>query len=69
MVVGILIMILLMPAFEIRVGTWGKPHGVDQGGLKMLHDVAVSQGNATRSFEVALAVGTGTGTGTAGGGG
>ena len=49
-------MIMLLPSFEIRMGTWGEQRGVDQSGLKMLHDMVMVDGNATRSFTQALQV-------------
>ncbi|KAG2449913.1 hypothetical protein HYH02_000019 [Chlamydomonas schloesseri] len=53
-VVGVLIMILLIPCFDIRLGTFGRPRTVGESGLKMLHSMAVAEGAGTDSFRAAL---------------
>ena len=37
MVIGILILLFAFPVFDISVGYYGSPPGLDQGGLAMLH--------------------------------
>lgn len=54
--VGVLIMILLIPCFDIRLGTFGRPRTVGESGLKMLHSMAVAEGAGTDSFRAALHV-------------
>ncbi|KAG2495222.1 hypothetical protein HYH03_006828 [Edaphochlamys debaryana] len=53
-IVGVLIMILLVPAFDTRLGTFGRPRTAGETGLKMLHWMAVADGAGTPSFEAAL---------------
>lgn len=58
-VVGVLLMVLLLPGFDIEYGLWGRYEGVDRGGLLMMHNVAVAaggDGNGTGVFDVALQV-------------
>lgn len=55
-IVGILIMILLIPAFDIRLGTFGRARTVAESGLKMLHAMAAAEGRNTSSFGAALGV-------------
>lgn len=59
-IVGLLIIILLLPAFDIRLGTFGRARTVGEGGLRMLHDMAITQGQNSSSFSTSLRVGTAT---------
>ena len=57
-VVGVLLMVLLLPGFDVAYGLWGQYEGVDRGGLWMLHEMAVGGGgNGTEAFATALQVG------------
>ncbi len=47
MVVGVLLMVLLLPGFDVSYGMWGRYEGVDRGGLLMLHDMAVLNASST----------------------
>ncbi len=49
-------MILLIPAFDIRLGTFGRARTVAESGLKMLHAMAQAEGRNTSSFRAALGV-------------
>ncbi|GIL51039.1 hypothetical protein Vafri_7149 [Volvox africanus] len=53
-IVGLLIIILLLPSFDMRLGTFGRSKTVGEGGLRMLHDMAVEEGQNTSSFATAL---------------
>ncbi|EFJ49622.1 hypothetical protein VOLCADRAFT_89530 [Volvox carteri f. nagariensis] len=55
-IVGLLIIILLLPAFDIRLGTFGRSKTVGEGALRILHDMAIEQGQNTPSFDTALRV-------------
>ena len=56
-VVGVLLMVLLLPGFDVEYGLWGQYEGVDRGGLWMLHEMAIGGGgNGTEAFAVALQV-------------
>jgi hypothetical protein len=56
-VTGVLLMVLLLPGFDVEYGLWGRYQGVDRGGLLMLHDIVVSGGgNNTAAFNVSLQV-------------
>jgi hypothetical protein len=43
-IVFVLVCVLLLPMFEANYGVWGKWQGVDQGGLAMLHNMALQVG-------------------------
>ncbi|GIM03026.1 hypothetical protein Vretimale_7833 [Volvox reticuliferus] len=53
-IVGLLIIILLLPSFDMRLGTFGRAKTVGEGGLRMLHEMAVEEGQNTSSFATAL---------------
>ncbi|GLC66140.1 hypothetical protein PLESTF_000389100, partial [Pleodorina starrii] len=55
-IVGLLITILLLPSFDTRLGTFGRARTVGEGGLRMLHVMAVNQGQNTSAFATALQV-------------
>ncbi|KXZ49182.1 hypothetical protein GPECTOR_22g772 [Gonium pectorale] len=52
-IVGVLIMILLIPSFDIRLGTFGTPRTVGESGLRMLHGMVLAGGAGSGAFKAA----------------
>lgn len=38
---GVLLLIILLPLFDLETGLYGTNTGMDVGGIKLLHDVAL----------------------------
>lgn len=58
-IIGILLMLCLIPAFSVDTGVYGRQTQMGLGGLRMLHDMAlaeVARGEVIQSPEFAAAV-------------
>lgn len=51
-ILGVLLLLVVLPAFDANV-LYGKPTSVEEGGLVMLHDLYLQDGNST-AFQIAL---------------
>ncbi len=55
-IIGILAMLVVLPAFEVTSGVYGEMTSLATGGLKMLHNMAVLAPGSTSSQEFASAL-------------
>jgi hypothetical protein len=57
-ILGVLAMLVVLPALELGSGVLGEPSAMAVGGLAMLHHVALGAGTSTSAFANALQVST-----------
>jgi len=56
-VIGVLAMLVVLPALELGSGVLGEPSQLAVGGLAMLHHVALAEGTGSGAFVNAMQVG------------
>jgi len=55
-VLGVLAMLILLPIFEVTTGLYGDAMALHLGGLRMLHQLALTEGQGVKGFQTALQV-------------
>jgi hypothetical protein len=58
-IIGVLAMLVVLPALEITSGVYGDSPSLLLAGLSMLHATALTQGLNSTGFQAALSVGGG----------
>jgi hypothetical protein len=55
-IIGVLAMLVVLPALEITSGVYGEAPSLLLAGLSMLHATALTQGHNSTGFQAALSV-------------